>query len=142
MNYALTPTAELQPGETVIESFSADRDTYIRAHAWLAAFAMALAMGVLWLIGNPYPWTGAIGGLAAIILRGWFVASDELGARWDLTDRRLLGPGERAIPLGQIDAVRTIANSAQVITRDGGKHLIKFRPDPEATAAAIRSRIG
>jgi len=142
MSYALTPTAELRPGEEVIESFKADRDTYIRAHLWLAAVAMALAMGVLWLVGNPYPWTGAIGGLGAIALRGWFVASDELGARWDLTTQRLLGPGDRAIPLSDITEVRTIAHSAQVITQDGGKHLIKFRPDPDATAAAIRSRAG
>jgi len=142
MNYALIPTAELRPGEDVIESFKADRDTYIRAHAWLAAVAMALAMGVLWLVGNPYPWTGAIGGLAAIVLRGWFVASDELGARWDLTTQRLLGPGDRAIPLADIETVRTVAHSAQVITRDGGKHLVKFRPDPEATAQSIRTRAG
>ena len=28
--------------------------------------AMALGMGVLWYMGNPHVWTGAIGGLAAV----------------------------------------------------------------------------
>ena len=37
-DYTLTPTAELEDGETVIRSFSADRATYRRDMAWMAAW--------------------------------------------------------------------------------------------------------
>ena len=46
-----------------------DRATYIRAHAWMAALGMGGGMIVLWALGNPHVWTGAIGGLAAITFR-------------------------------------------------------------------------
>ena len=35
-------------------------------------------MGVLWAMGNPFPWTGAVGGLAAIALRAWYLSSEDL----------------------------------------------------------------
>jgi len=60
--HAMTPTAALEDGERVILSFHPDRATYWRDHAWLAAGAMALGMAVLWAIGNPHVWTGAVGG--------------------------------------------------------------------------------
>ena len=88
----LTPSAALANGEEVIARFHPDRQTYIRDHTWLAALAMAGGTAILWIAGNAHVWTGAIGGLAAIALRAWYVASDELAMRWDLTDRRLLGP--------------------------------------------------
>jgi hypothetical protein len=97
--YSTTPTTPLEAGEQVIESFGPDRATYWRDHAWLAAAAMALGMVILWVMGNPHVWTGAIGGLAAIAVRAGYVASDELKVRWDLTDRRLLGPQSRAVQL-------------------------------------------
>jgi hypothetical protein len=62
--YSTTPTTPLEAGEQVIESFGPDRATYWRDHAWLAAAAMALGMVILWVMGNPHVWTGAIGGLA------------------------------------------------------------------------------
>ena len=46
-------------------TFTPDRSAYIRAHAWMAAFAMAAGMGTPWAAGNPHIWTGPIGGLAA-----------------------------------------------------------------------------
>lgn len=138
-DYQLTPTTPLEPGEAVGQSFTPDRATYIRDHAWLAALAMLAGMAILWLMGNPYIWTGAVGGLAAILVRGWYVASDELNARWDLTDRRLLGPGVRRVPLGRIDKVRVIASAVQVVTIEGDKHLIRYQGDPRATRAAIEA---
>ena len=65
----MIPTATLQDGETVQHSFHADRGTYWRDHAWLAAGAMAVGMLALWVLGNPHVWTGAVGGLAAIAVR-------------------------------------------------------------------------
>ena len=54
----------------VIE-FNPNRNAYITAHAWMAAIAMVAGMVILWAMGNPHVWTGAIGGLAAIVLRAW-----------------------------------------------------------------------
>lgn len=135
---AFTPQTEPEEGERVLRSFTPDRATYWRVHAWLAAVAMALGMAALWALGNPHVWTGAVGGLAAIAVRAFYLASDELKSRWDLTDRRLLGPGARAVPLDRIDKVRTIAGAVQVVTTGGDKHLIRFLPDPAAAAAEIR----
>ena len=104
--HSMTPTTPLEAGERVIHSFHPDSSAYRRDHAWLAAGAMALGMAILWAIGNPHAWTGAVGGLAAIAVRGFYVASDELKARWDLTDRRLLGPQTRVVRLSEIRSVR------------------------------------
>jgi hypothetical protein len=137
MTHSMTPTAELEPGETVRQSFTPDRATYYRDHAWLAALAMAIGMGILWAIGNPHVWTGAVGGLAAIALRTFYLASEELEARWDLTDRRLLGPQGRQVRLGDIARLNTLGSAVQTVTRSGDKHLIKYQADKAATRAAI-----
>ena len=79
--YSNTPTSPLEDGERVVESFHPDRATYWRDHAWLAAIAMVAGMGILWAMGNPHIWTGAVGGLAAIAVRAGYVASDELKMR-------------------------------------------------------------
>jgi hypothetical protein len=136
-SHALTPTAPLADGETVLHSFRADRATYWRDHAWMAAGAMGLGMVILWAIGNPHVWTGALGGLAAIAIRAGYVASDELAVRWDLTDRRLLGPGGRAVPLTGIKAVNKLGSAVQIVTHGGDKHLIKYQSD----GAAARARL-
>ncbi len=122
--------------------FTASRSAYIRSHTWLAALGMGGAMGLLWLIGNPYIWTGAPAGLAAIALRGWYLASEELNVAWQIDGTTLTGPAERAIPLSQIAAVKAMGSFVQVITRSGDKHLIKYQADPAATLAAIeRARL-
>ena len=120
-------------------TFTADRTAYIRSHAWMAALAMAVGMAILWMMGNPHVWTGAIGGLAAIILRGWYLASEELTVVWTLTDTHLTGPAERNIPLNQIARVRTMGSYVQVVTKSGDKHLIKYQADPDATSRFIES---
>ncbi|UYV38240.1 hypothetical protein N4R57_03895 [Rhodobacteraceae bacterium D3-12] len=137
LHYANTPDGTLNPGEERLTSFQADRATYLRDHATMAAIAMGLGMVILWAIGNPHVWTGAIGGLAAVALRGWYVASDELAQRWDLTNHRLLGPGGRSITLGQVQEIKTLMSAVQVVTRTGGKHLIKYQADSAATKAQI-----
>lgn len=135
--YANTPTADLHSNERVIAEFHPNRDTYWRANAWLAAIAMAVGMGILWIIGNPYIWTGAIGGLFAIAVRAFYLASDELKQRWDLTDQRLLGPGGRIIALHDIAQTRTLMSMVQIITTSGEKHLIKNQSDTDAVIAEI-----
>lgn len=136
-SYAKTPTTPLGEGEEVLTAITPDRATYIRDHAWMAAIAMAVGMAGLWAWGNPHWWTGGVGGLAAIVVRGWYVASDELAVRWDLTDRRLLGPGPRRAGLREITRINTLFSAVQVITAAGDKHLIKYQPDAGATKALI-----
>lgn len=138
-SYRLTPSTELRTGEKVEQSFQADRSAYIRDHAWMAALAMAAGMGILWAMGNPHVWTGAVGGLAAIVIRGGYVASDELNVRWDLTNQRLLGPQTRKVELCQIKEIRTLASNVQIITTTGDKHLLKYQADRDATKAAIHA---
>ncbi len=133
----LTPTAELLDGETVLESFQGERSSYVRTNAWIAAGAMAAGMGILWAVGNPYVWTGAVGGLAAVVVRAGYLMSDELAVRWDLTNQRLLGPGGRAIALANIAELNKLGSFVQVVTKTGDKHLIKYQADPQATMAAI-----
>jgi hypothetical protein len=132
-----TPTTELEPGERVVAAFTADRATYWRENAWLAAIAMAGGMGILWGIGNEHVWTGAVGGLFAIAVRALYLSSDETKMRWDLTDRRLLGPGTRAIALENITAVNTLFSAVQVVTVTGDKHLLKYQADAKAAKATI-----
>ena len=117
--------------------FAPDKQAYIRTNAWLAACAMAGAMLVLWLVGNPYVWTGAPAGLAAIGLRAWYLASEEMTAAWEMTETTLTGPGPRKVPLNQITAVNTMGSFVQIVTKDGDKHLIKYQADPAATKATI-----
>lgn len=131
------PETPLAPGETVQAQFSADRVTYWRENAWLAAIAMAAGMAILWILGNEHVWTGAVGGLFAIAVRALYLSSDETKMRWDLTDRRLLGPGPRAIALDNIAQVNTIFSAVQVVTVTGDKHLLKYQADAKATKAQI-----
>ncbi|MBO9474264.1 hypothetical protein J7413_12000 [Shimia sp. R10_1] len=138
----LTPAADLLENERVQQSFAADRATYIRTNTWLAAAAMIGGMAVLWLLGNPYVWTGAVGGLGAIVVRGAYLMSDELAMRWDLTNQRLLGPGGRIIALQNIEKINKMGSFVQVVTQSGDKHLIKYQSDPEATMTALKRQSG
>lgn len=135
--HPMTPTATLAPGEAVQHSFSPDRNTYWRDHAAMGAIAMAAGMVILWALGNPHIWTGAVGGLAAIVIRGSYVASDELAVRWDLTDRRLLGPAGRIMRLDEIAKLNRLGSAVQIVTRTGDKHLIKYQQDAPATRSQI-----
>lgn len=120
-------------------TFTPDRGAYIRSHVRLAAICMAGAMGVLWLLGDPNIWVGAVAGLAAISLRGWFLMSEELAAIWQISGDRLEGPAGRAVPLAEIALVRSLGSFVQVVTRSGDKHLIKYQSDPAATVVAIET---
>lgn len=128
-----------EPRETgpIRHSFRPDRATYLRDHAWMAAAAMAAGVAILWLIGNPHVWTGAVGGLAAIGLRAWYLASEELAARWDMTDSRLTGPGGRSIGLDEIRSLHSLMSAVQIVTKSGDKHLIKYQVDKADTRRRI-----
>ena len=117
--------------------FTANRTAYIRSHTWLAALGMGGAMGVLWAIGNPDVWTGAVAGLGAVTLRGWYLASEEMAVVWEIDGDTLTGPAGRNIPLSQIEKLRAMGSFVQIVTRGGDKHLIKYQADPDDTIARI-----
>ncbi|VAW02736.1 hypothetical protein MNBD_ALPHA07-976 [hydrothermal vent metagenome] len=138
---SMTPTTPLEAGESVLHAFHPSSAIYMRDHKRLAVAAMVAGMWILWLMGNPYVWTGAIGGLAAVAVRAFYLASDELGARWDLTETRLLGPQGRAVRLSEIGKLRTFGSAVQIVTKKGDKHLMKYQADNAATKASIEAAI-
>lgn len=123
-------------------SFAPDRATYIRSHWTMAAVFMAAGMLVLWLMGNPHVWTGAVGGLAAVALRGWYVMDEALAEVWTLEGQVLHGPGQRQIALSDVTTVRPLGSSVQIVTTGGDKNLIKYQADPQATARQVRRAAG
>ena len=76
--------------------------------------------------------------MAAIAVRAFYLSSDDLKVRWDLTDQRILGPGDRDIALYDITHIRPFLSAVQIVTGSGEKHLIKFQADREAVVAAIQ----
>ena len=130
----------LQDGETVLAEFRADRTAYWRGHLILAVVLGAAAGLFLMWQGNPYPVAGPFGAVLAIGARAAYLASEALSESWRLTDRRLLGPGGRAIPRAQIRDARAFLGSVQITTSTGDRHLIKYQADPAAIAARILTR--
>ncbi|WP_432450438.1 hypothetical protein [Aliiroseovarius marinus] len=128
---------ELEPGEQLIESYSGNLSTYVKEHVLLAALGSVLMSGTLMYMGNPHAWTGIVGAVAAIAVRGFYVAREQLGFTWHLTNRRLIGPGNRTILLSNIDKVNVIFTAAQVVTHSGDKYMLKYQADAKATQAAI-----
>jgi hypothetical protein len=127
----------LQDGETLLAEFPADRIAYWRGHLIMAVvLGFAAGLFLVWQ-GNPYPVAGPFGAVLAIAARAAYLASEALAETWRLTDRRLLGPGGRAIPRGQIASARPFLGSVQITTLGGDRHLVKYQSDPAATAARI-----
>ncbi|MDX5349467.1 MAG: hypothetical protein LPJ95_02010 [Paracoccaceae bacterium] len=129
--------APLLDGDTVVAEFTADRTAYWRGHLVLAVILGAAAGLVLLWQGNPYPVAGPLGAVIAIGARAAYLASEALTETWRLTDRRLLGPGGRAIPRAQLQSARPFLGAVQVTTTTGDRHLVKYQADPAATATRI-----
>ena len=122
--------ALLEPGEKRLEDYRPDRGRYWRDHGVMAVGLMALAGGGLWLIGSPYPAIGSLGAILAVGVRAAYLASETLGLRWVLTDRRVILPGgQRSVALLELETVRTLLGDVQLITRTGDKHLLKHVAD-------------
>lgn len=137
--HRMTPNTPLSEGEEVLTSFRADRATYVRSNTWMAVIAMIGGMAVLWLLGNPYVWTGAIGGLLAVAVRAFYLQSEAMAERWDLTNQRLLGPMDRAIRLGEIKQLNKLGNVVQVVTASGNKYLLKYQGNADETIRQIKA---
>ena len=126
----------------VIERFAPDRETYIRDHLIQAALGMVVATVVLYLLGTAEPWIGVIAALLAIAVRGAYLASEELGQRYALTERYVVGPFDRRVALTDIAQVRKLGSAVQVVTRGGDKMLLKFQADPARVKARIADAAG
>jgi hypothetical protein len=131
------PLPALADDETLVARFTGNLTTYIKEHVMLAALGSVGAAGVLIAMDNPHYWTGPVGAVFAIAVRGVYVASEQVGMTWQLTNRRLITPAGVSVPRGEIEQVRTIFSAAQVITRKGDKYMIKYQPDPKAVAETI-----
>jgi len=137
----MTPSLPaLADDETLVAAFTGSRETYIKEHIMLAALGSVGAVAILMAMGNPHSWTGVVGAVLAIGIRGVYVASEQIGMTWQLTDRRLITPAGVSVPRSEIERVRTIFSAAQVVTRKGDKYMIKYQADPQGVADTIMGR--
>lgn len=150
LNYRPGPQSELpvEPGEPVLAVFAADRRRYWTDAAAMAGLGIAAVVLVLPVLGKAaqIP-VGILGVVAAVAARSAWLASEVFARRWQLTNRRLVGPQGRQVMLLEIARMRRLMGDVQVVTKDGQKHLIKHLADPQAaidrieTARAERARV-
>lgn len=131
--------APLRPGEVMLAEWPADKASYWRSHGIMAVLGGFVAGVALVAIGNPTPWVGPVAAVAAMVARGWYLASEALAAHWRLTDQRLQGPGGRTVALAQIKLARPFLGDVQVVTKSGDKHLMKYLADQTSVVAAIEA---
>jgi hypothetical protein len=134
--------AELAPGEKIVTEFRPDLQVYWRAHLVMAVILGTGAGLVLMWLQNPFPVMGPVGAVMAIAARAAFVQSEAMGEVWRLTDRRLLGPGGRAITLVQLQDAHAFLGAVQVTSTTGDRHLIKYQSDPAAVAFLLMTAAG
>ncbi len=123
---------------TEITRFSGNKAVFIRVQVIMALIGATLITGGLYLAGNPDWWVGIVGSFAGIAMRGYYIANEQLGFEWVLTNTHLNSPSERAIALTEIATVRSVLGSVQVITTAGEKFLIKYQAEPERVIAEIK----
>jgi hypothetical protein len=134
--------AELAPGEKIVTEFRPDAQVYWRAHLVMAVIlGIGAGLVLLWL-RNPFPVVGPVGTTLAIAARAAFVQSEAMAEVWRLTDRRLLGPGGRAVTLAQLQDARPFLGAVQVTTTTGDRNLMKYLADPAATAYLLMTAAG
>ena len=129
--------AALRDGETLIESFSACKNTYIREHIMLAAIGSVALTGFLMYNNNPDPWVGVVASIAGIAVRGFYVFKEQMGMIWHLTDQRLLAPDGRSLPLSKITKARRILSGVQVVAENGDKYFMKYMGETDHPIDAI-----
>ncbi|MEZ5796023.1 MAG: hypothetical protein R3D63_00085 [Paracoccaceae bacterium] len=133
---------EPAPDEPVLAEFRPDRMVYWKSHVVMAVvLGTAAGLFLIWQ-GNPWPVAGPLGAALAIGARAAYLASEALGDVWLLTERRLIGPGGRSVPLAQIRLARPFLGAVQVVTLAGDKHLIKYQADPFAVADRVMTATG
>ncbi len=125
----------------IIARYRGSKAVFIRVQLVMAVLGAVLITGGLILAGNPDWWVGIVGSFAGIGMRGYYIADEQLAFEWVLTDTQLLAPSERAIRLHEIETVRSVLGSVQVITKNGDKFLIKYQARPEQVIAEINGAV-
>ncbi|WP_151718250.1 hypothetical protein [Gemmobacter serpentinus] len=133
----LTGPAALEPGERLVTSFRADHAVYIRNMMIVMLVAGAVLALAETLRGAAYPWAIPAFAICMIGLRAWHMAGLAMSLEWQLTDRRLIGPGGRVIPLAEISAVRNILGTVLVMQKGAKPAVIRFHPYPKGVIAAL-----
>lgn len=132
--------APLGEGETVLEVLAPDSARYWRDHINMAGIGLIAATVILFAMGRQSTiWAAALGVVAAIGFRGFFLKSEVFARRWQLTDRRLIGPQGRVVFLNDVARLRRLWGDVQITTRSGTKHLIKHLADPQGAINAIEA---
>ena len=132
------PRPEFERGEKLLREIAAEPATYWRDHGAMGLVGMAAVGGVLWAMGNEHVAIGALGAIGAVAVRGAYLASEALGHRWWLTDKRLILPdGRRSVMLLEVQTVRRLLGDVQLVTKTGDKHLIKHVGNAAAIVGAI-----
>jgi hypothetical protein len=142
LNYRPGPDSELplDEGELVEAVFLPDRDRYWKDHAILGLIGSALVAVALLAMGQPGQI--AIATIAIVVgmgLRGLYFRSEVFARRWQLTDRRLIGPQGKQAMLLEITTVRRLMGDVQIVTKSGAKHLIRHLADSPAVVAQIEA---
>ncbi len=141
-DYRPGPASELplDPGETVAAVFGADPRRYWYDTAVLAGIGIVLVSAALvWMGHTDQIAVAAVAIAAGMALRALYFRSEAFARRWQLTDRRLVGPQGRQVMLLEIAAVRRLMGDVQIVTKAGDKHLIKHLADSAAVSAAIEA---
>lgn len=144
-NYRPGPASELplDDGERVLAVFEADRRRYWLDHAAMAGIgATGVVPFLLWFDRAGQIPIALVAAAAAVALRGAYLASEAFARRWQLTDRRLIGPQGRQVMLLEIASLRRLMGDVQIVTRGGTKHLIKHLADGAAAIATIEAARG
>lgn len=130
----------LDPGEKVQAVFEADHKRYWYDTAVLAGLGIVLVGAVLAWTGKPGQIAVAALAIAAgMALRALYFRSEAFARRWQLTDRRLIGPQGRQVMLLELAAVRRLFGDVQLLTKAGDKHLIKHLANSAEVMAQIEA---
>lgn len=141
-DYRPGPATELplEPGERVLAVFGANRRRYWFDHAAMAALGAVGVVAILPLFDRAGQIPIALPAVVvAVALRGAYLGSEAFARRWQLTERRLIGPQGRQVMLLEIVALRRLMGDVQIVTKSGAKHLIKHLADSAAAIASIEA---
>ena len=128
--------------EHILEEWHADRRAYIRDHLVIAAVGTVATCLVLFWMGNADWWVGVIAAPAALAVRGVYLASEELAMIWQMTPQEVRGSQGKRVALSEIEKVRSLGSSVQLVTRGGDKHLMKYMSNPAAVKTAVARAAG
>ncbi|PTV95762.1 hypothetical protein C8J27_10390 [Rhodobacter aestuarii] len=142
LNYRPGKDSELplEPGERVAQIFLADQRRYYYDHLVLGGIGAVLVSAVLiWLEKYDQVLVAVIAIIVGMALRAIYFRSEAFARRWQLTDRRLIGPQGRQVMLLEIETVRSLMGDVQIVTKTGAKHLIRHLADAAPVVTAIEA---